>query len=74
MKNKIKNFILIFLMFSASLKGQTYNYLSLDEFEINNPSYVGMKESSHISISSKQSFDLQSKTFNNSSLYGSFFF
>lgn len=74
MKNKIKNFILIFLMFSASLKGQTYNYLSLDEFEINNPSYVGMKESSHVSISSKQSFDLQSKTFNNSSLYGSFFF
>ena len=61
-------------MFSASLKGQTYNYLSLDEFEINNPSYIGMKESSHVSISSKQSFDLQSKTFNNSSLYGSFFF
>ena len=74
MKNEIKYFIIIFVVGLNSLLGQGYNYLSSDDFEINNPSYAGLKDYSHISISSKQSFDMQNKSSNNSSLYGSYFF
>jgi len=74
MKNLIKYFIIIFIINSSLLQGQTYSHLSLNDFEISNPSFVGTKDYSHISISSKQSFDLQNKSSNNSSLYGSYFF
>lgn len=74
MKNVIKYYIIIFVISSSLLWGQTYNHLSLNDFEISNPAYIGTKDYSHISLSSKQSFDLQNKSFNNSSLYGSYFF
>ena len=74
MKNIFKFFVILFIIGSTTLQGQGYNYLSFDDFEINNPSFVGLKEYSHISIGSKQSFDLLDKKSNNSSLYGAYFF
>ena len=74
MKNELKYFIIFFIIGPVSMYGQIYNYLSSDDFELNNPSYVGLKDYSHISISSKQSFDLKNKSSNSSSLYGSYFF
>ena len=74
MKNVIEYFITIFIISSGLLQSQTYNHLSLNDFEISNPAYIGIKDYSHISLSSKQSFDLQNKSSNNTSLYGSYFF
>jgi hypothetical protein len=72
---KIKlNLFLIFCLCLTQSVAQNSSVISFDSFEITNPSYVGLYDVSHISVDTKQSFDLFDKSSNNSSLYGAIYF